>query len=100
MLNFIFSIIQIFMIVAGIRNYTERILTASDVRKLIGCLKFDNDCTEFFDRQKDNDKTVSDVVVSIECVKELINIYIEVYIFLMRLYVENNENIYVSIDIK
>lgn len=102
-LNF-FSIKQIFMILAGIWNYTERILTASDVRKLIGSLKLDNDYTEFFDRQNYNDKAVSDVVVNIECVKELINIYMEIYNFLMRSYMENNENMiensYISIDIK
>jgi hypothetical protein len=98
-----FHIEQIFMILAGIRNYTERILAASDVQNLIGCLKLDNDYTEFFDR-KDNDNSVSDVVVNIECVKELINIYIETYISLMRLYVGNNgnviENSHISIDVK
>jgi hypothetical protein len=99
---YFFSIKQIFMILAGMRNYTEQILVASDVQKLIGCLNLNNYHTEFFDRHKDNDGTASDVAINVECVKELINIYMEVYISLMKLYMENSEkNInHFSTDVK
>src|SRR6266480_6805027 len=85
------------MVLTGIRNYTERIIATLDVRKLIGCLDLNNNHTEFFDRQ-----TVSDVAVDIECMKELISIYMEIYISLMKLYTENNENInhHISTDVK
>ncbi|RIA96306.1 hypothetical protein C1645_395547 [Glomus cerebriforme] len=90
------NIDMIFMILTGIRDYTERILSSSDIQKLIDSM-LDNNHTEFFD-----DKAVSDVTINIECLKELINIYMEVYISLMRLYMEENENFCyrISTDIK
>jgi hypothetical protein len=78
-------------------------LAASDVQKLNGCPTLDNDYTEFFDRQKDNNKVVSNVSINIECTKKLIDIYMEVYTNIMKLLMENNINmigINISADIK
>ncbi|CAG8465425.1 1976_t:CDS:2 [Funneliformis mosseae] len=96
---------MIFLILTGIRNYTEEILAASNAQKLVGCLKLDDDHTEFFDRQIDNDKIEFDVAINIECVKKLINIYIEVYISLMKFYMESDKGVieidhYISNDVK
>ncbi|CAG8698566.1 6387_t:CDS:2, partial [Rhizophagus irregularis] len=97
------NIDMIFTILTSIRDYTGQILAASDVQKLNGCPTLDNDYTEFFDRQKDNNKVVSNVSINIECTKKLIDIYMEVYTNIMKLLMENNINmigINISADIK
>ncbi|CAB4425348.1 unnamed protein product [Rhizophagus irregularis] len=96
------NIDMIFTILTSIRDYTGQILAASDVQKLNGCPTLDNDYTEFFDRQKDNNKVVSNVSINIECTKKLIDIYMEVYTNIMKLLMENNINmigINISADI-
>jgi hypothetical protein len=80
------------------RDYTGRIFAASNVQKLNGCPMLDNDYTEFFDRQKDNNKVISDVSINVECTKKLIDIYMEVYTNVMKLFMENDINM-VDIDI-
>ncbi|CAI2168280.1 9875_t:CDS:10 [Funneliformis geosporum] len=50
---------MIFLILTGIRNYTEKILAISDDQTLVGCLKLDDDHTEFFDNHDKNEFDVA-----------------------------------------
>lgn len=85
------------------RDYTRQILAAFDVQKLDGCPTLDNDYTEFFDKPKDKKDNIKVVSINIECTKKLIDIYMEVYTNIMKLFMENNINmidINISADIK
>ncbi|GBB83309.1 hypothetical protein RclHR1_10030004 [Rhizophagus clarus] len=90
-----------FTILTSMRDYTGKILAAFEAQELNGYLMFDNDHTEFFDRQRNNNKVVSDVSINIECTKKLIDIYMEVYTTIMKIFTENDISLIdISADIK